>query len=298
MSQIIDYAGMYPPANLSLEEAFQNFVTYQSDPDVWMLSRFVVPAARLAELPEFDLILSFTTLGRNGKDLDEFLKNVNFDIDEILSFREARGSKANVDAYETALPAPALADKFAANDAATRVADALNRNGIAVFFETPFGDGWKERAERLIRALRKVKDKHVGFKLRTGGVTADKFPSPAQIAWVIAEVREAGVPLKCTAGLHHPMRHYNESVKTKMHGFLNVFGAATLAFANGISHNQMQSILEDEDPTSFIFDESGFEWRGLRVPASEISGARQFAMSFGSCSFDEPREDLRNIGLL
>ncbi len=298
MTQIIDYAGMYPPTNLPLDEAFGNFRAYQSSPEAWMLSRFVIPAKRLAELPAFTEDLSFTALGRGGKDMDEFLETIRLDIADMLSFRESRGAPANVDMFEVSLPASALVDKFTANDCVTRAADLLNKNGITVYFEAPFGEGWGDRAKKLLRALRKVKDKHVGFKLRTGGVTPEAFPSPEQVAWTMLETREAGIPLKCTAGLHHPIRHYNESVKTKMHGFLNVFAAGVLTFANGISREQIQSMLEDEDPSNFVFDSNGFEWKGLRAAASEIARARLFATSFGSCSFDEPREDLRNLSLL
>jgi hypothetical protein len=305
MSQILDYAGLYPPANLPLEDAFKNFAAYQSSPEAWMLSRFVVPARRLVELPDFEENLSFTLLGRGGRDMGEFLENVTLDIADINTFHELRPN-VSADMFEVALPASSLVDKFAANDVVTRAAEMLNKNGITVFFEAPFdtaqdkpfGEGWDGRVQKLTRALRKVKDKHVGFKLRTGGVTADAFPSPEQIAWAMTEVREAGVPMKCTAGLHHPVRHFNPSVNTKMHGFLNVFGAGVLAFANGISQAQIQSILEDEDPASFVFDEAGFEWKDLRVVTLEVARARQYITSFGSCSFDEPLEDLRNIHLL
>lgn len=297
MSQILDYAGLYPPANLSLEDAFRNFVEYQSSPDAWMLSRFIIPAKRLVELPGFQESLSFTTLGRSGKDMDNFLESVNLDIVDINSFSEVRPS-SNADMYEVALPASSLTDKYRANDIVTRAADALNKNGITVFFEAPFGAGWEERAEKLVRALRKVKDKHVGFKLRTGGVTADAFPLPEQVAWTIAEVREAGIPLKCTAGLHHPVRHFNDSVNTKMHGFLNVFGAGILALTAGLPAGQLVSILEDEDPRSFVFDLTGFAWKDVRATDLEIKKARGQITSFGSCSFDEPREDLRNIELM
>ncbi len=297
MSQILDYAGLYPPASLPLEVAFQNFIDYQASPEAWMLSRFVIPAKRLAELPAFQEKLSFTVLSRGGKDMDEFLENINLDIADVNSFHELRPN-ANADMFEVALPTSPLTDKFTANDIVTRAAEVLNKNGITVFFEAPSGESWEGRVQKLTRALRKVKDKHVGFKLRTGGVTAEAFPSPEQIAWAMTEVREAGVPMKCTAGLHHPVRHFNQSVNTKMHGFLNVFGAGVLAFANGISQAQIQSILEEEDPASFIFGEAGFEWKSLRVVTSEIVRARQVITSFGSCSFDEPLEDLRNIHLL
>lgn len=185
--------------------------------------------------------------------MTEFLENVNLDIAEVRSFCEAHASNINADMFEVALPASALADKFTANDIVTRAAEMLNKNGITVFFEAPFGGGWDERVQKLTRLLRKVKDKHVGFKLRTGGVTAGAFPSPEQIAsGAITEVREAGIPMKCTAGLHHPIRHFNQSVNTKMHGFLNVFGAGVLAFANGISQAQIQSILEGRPREFYI----------------------------------------------
>lgn len=83
-----------------------------------------------------------------------------------------------------------------------------------------------------------------------------------------------------------------------MHGFLNVFGAGVLASANGISQAEIQAILEEEQAEHFIFADDGFEWNGLRIAISEIKKARLFATSFGSCSFDEPKEDLQSIGIL
>ena len=298
LSKIIDYAGLYPPASLPLEEAFANFVLYQQAEEAWMLSRFIIPAKRLEELPRFYGSLSFSILGRGGKDASEFLENLKLDIENIRAFREIHAVDASADMFEVALPATALEDIVSAHDLVNSAADVLNMNGLTVFFEVPFGDGWQTRADKLMRFLRKFKDRHIGFKLRTGGVTADAFPPTKQIAWAISATRDAGVPMKCTAGLHHPMRHYNESVQEKMHGFLNVFGAGVLAVANDLSVEQIQMILEDENPASFVFDEAGFAWKDLRVAASEIILARQQVVSFGSCSFDEPREDLRSLGLL
>ncbi len=297
LSKVIDYAGLYPPASLPLEDAFANFMAYQSANEAWMLSRFIIPAKRLAELPDFYEDLSFSMLGRGGKSEEEFLENLKQDLTDIHSFR-ALNKRAVTDMFEVTLPASVLKEKTRAHDLVNSTADVLNLNGISVFFEAPFGDGWQVRAENLIRLLRKFKDRHIGLKLRTGGVTADVFPSTEQVAWAIASARDAGVPMKCTAGLHHPIRHYNESVQTKMHGFLNVFGAGVLAVTNNLSVEQIETILEDEDPASFIFDEAGFAWKDLRVVTSGLLHARQQVVSFGSCSFDEPREDLRAMGLL
>lgn len=296
LSQIIDYAGLYPPVSLPLEEAFANFVKYQTEAEAWMLSRFIIPAKRLVELPNFDGNLSFSLLGRGGKDADDFLENLNLDLADIHAFQETHKS-AVLNMVETALPVSAFAGQ-SSHELVNEAADLFNRNGLTVFFEIAAGDEWQARAEKLIRALRKIKDKHVGFKLRTGGVTADAFPSTRQIAWAIASVCDAGLPMKYTAGLHHPIRHYNESVQTKMHGFLNVFCAGVLAVTHSLNAEEIQAILEDEDAASFVFDETGFSWKNLRVTNSEILNARIYMTSFGSCSFDEPHDDLRKMGFL
>ncbi len=305
LSKIIDYAGLYPPANLPLEDAICNFVKYQIDSDEWMLSRFIIPAKRLTELSQLaeqvfprEEVLAFSVLGRGGKDAHEFLENLKLDIEDIYAFRKNHGIGVLVDMFEVVLPASALGDNSSTLDLVNEAADVLNKNGLIVFFEASYGEGWQVRAEKLIRSLRKIKDKHVGFKLRTGGVTADAFPSTEQVAWAIASTRDAGIPMKCTAGLHHPVRHYNENVQTKMHGFINVFGAGVLAVAHKLSQEQIKSILEDENPASFVFNNNGFAWKNLRVATSKILHARHQIVSFGSCSFDEPREDLQKIGLL
>src|SRR5207248_4886691 len=71
-----------------------------------------------------------------------------------------------------------------------------------------------------------------GYKLRTGGVTADAFPTSAQVAKALVTPVTHQVPIKFTAGLHHPLRLFRDEVQTKMHGFLNVLGAAVLAAAS------------------------------------------------------------------
>jgi hypothetical protein len=276
-------------------------VKYQNDAEAWMLSRFVLSARRLTELsPLLPAVgsFSFTLLGRGGKDADEFSRNLESDVQEIRSFASLHTERVVLDMFEVALPASAFDDQFALNTLVKQTADLLNINGLTVFFEAPFGDDWQMRADKLFYALRKVKDKHVGFKLRTGGVTADAFPTTEQVAWTIVEARDSGIPIKCTAGLHHPIRHFNESVQTKMHGFLNVFGAGVLAAANGISQDLVQFILDDEDPASFSFLDDIFEWRGLHATTADIERIRHQVTSFGSCSFDEPREDLQKLSFL
>src|SRR5437660_1475932 len=73
LEHVIDYAGLFPPATLPLDEAVRNYARYRTEPEGWMLGRFICPAARLAELSPFadELFpdwrpLAVAVLGRGG----------------------------------------------------------------------------------------------------------------------------------------------------------------------------------------------------------------------------------------
>jgi hypothetical protein len=137
-----------------------------------------------------------------------------------------------------------------------------------------------------------------GYKLRTGGVTADAFPTSAQIAAALVTPATHQLPIKFTAGLHHPLRQFRDEVKTKMHGFVNVLGAAVLAAEYRWDAKQAATMLGDENAASFSFGEDSFAWREWKIDVERLRYRRQFVASFGSCSFDEPRDDLRALRLL
>jgi hypothetical protein len=138
-----------------------------------------------------------------------------------------------------------------------------------------------------------------GLKLRTGGLEPAAFPSPMQVTDAILACVHAGVPLKCTAGLHHPIRRYDPGVRSQMHGFINVFLAAILAYGLHLGRHDVLAILEETDPTEFHFGATFCGWDQADATIGEVQWARQnVALSFGSCSFDEPRDDLRALGWL
>jgi hypothetical protein len=57
------------------------------------------------------------------------------------------------------------------------------------------------------------------------------------------------------------------------------------------------AILGDDDPSHFEFDDAGLRWRDFQVTTEQVVKGREGRMvSFGSCSFDEPRDDLRALG--
>jgi hypothetical protein len=83
-----------------------------------------------------------------------------------------------------------------------------------------------------------------------------------------------------------------------MHGFLNVLGAAVLAAEHEWDDQQTSTMLEDENAASFSFSDDSFAWQEWKIATDQIKARRDFVVSFGSCSFDEPREDLRALNLL
>ncbi len=301
LSGIIDYAGLFPPAKLPLEESIRNYARYRTEPERWMLGRFVCPTARLVELTLFEELwptgppFAFAALGRGGNNSGGFSNGLIADTQAIRDFGDRYGDRVAVEVLEVRLPAyflkmssrPELGQVF------TSLGGLLRAAGVTPFYEVPFGTGWRGRLSALIPAL------HGGFKLRCGGLEASAFPTPEQVAFALTSCVRAGRPFKATAGLHHPLRHFDPQLGVKMHGFLNVFGAGVLAATLDLSEEQVQPIIEDEDPSHFVFTDSEFRWKDFAAPLDAITRARrERVISFGSCSFDEPRDDLRTLGLL
>jgi hypothetical protein len=318
LTRIIDYAGLFPPARLPLAEAIHNYARYRNEPDAWMLGRFICPAARLAELTALHPNLHegpplvFAALGRGGAATTEFLAGLEADLDAIDAFRAHHGERVLVDALEVRLPAEVLQPPHQEAvlgllcSVAEMIYEVQRPSFSGTFFEAALGADWRATLSAVAAAV--AEDNRLGthsahwiggIKLRCGGTTAADFPSPEQVAFAITACRDAGVPLKFTAGLHHPFRHFDPSLQTPLHGFLNVFVAGVLAATLRLSEERVREILADEDAGHFAFDATGLSWKELRATTEEIATARRhLVLSFGSCSFDEPCADLRALGLL
>ena len=110
-------------------------------------------------------------------------------------------------------------------------------------------------------------------KLRCGGA---RVPSVEEVAAFFAAARDLELPFKATAGLHHPVRSERE------HGFLNFLTAAELA-RDGAGEGELREVLATTDPEAL---------------GTGSAAGRELFVSIGSCSFTEPVEDLRALGLL
>ena len=293
LAHSIDYAGMFPPCSLELEPALANQAEYVRSPEAWMLNSFVLPIdkfdAASASLSQFDKKhpLRISALGAKTAGTTEWLSALQDTAKTIRSFSTQHVDAVSVAQIEMALPQDV--DLARLSEARSLLGDLK----LQAFWESP-----ADSAEETIDLLARLKEPRFGYKLRTGGVTADAFPGSVQIAAALIAATHHHVPIKFTAGLHHPLRQFREEVGTKMHGFLNVLGAGVLAAEHQWDEGQVAQMLDDERAGSFSFDETIFAWREWEMTAERINARRKFVTSFGSCSFDEPREDLGALNLL
>lgn len=316
LHETVDYAGLFPPADLPLSDAIHNYADYRGEPQAWMLSRFVLPVRRLSDLEPYQSLFRngdpyvFSVLGTGGEDPKSFLAAFRRDLDLIDAFDEHHAGRTTVDVMEVRLPKTLLDDDHdALVDFFERVDRALVSAGTAkldLFFEVPVTDDTAPRLPEIAAAMAEMNSRQpvperceLGLKIRCGGMEPSDVPEVAPTAAFIVACRDAGVRFKATAGLHHPIRHYDDSLECEMHGFINVFGAATLASELDLDVPTVQAVLQEDIAENFQFLKDAFGWRDLLAPIDAIDHVRQsLAISFGSCSFEEPVDDLRELELL
>jgi hypothetical protein len=295
LDQAIDYAGMFPPCALQLEPALRNQASYVRSPEAWMLNGFVLPVGQFNAATKFvsqfdpSHPLRVAALGPKTTNAAGFLEALENVVAAVRSYSRSDINLMSVSHLEMFLPDDV--------DSVSLKAARSIVSALPAFWEAP-----PEKAEQTIALIAGHNSEHdtptFGYKLRTGGVTADAFPTSAQIACALVTAATHQIPIKFTAGLHHPIRQFRDEVKTKMHGFLNVLGAAILAAEHQWDADQALTMLEDEDPRSFSFTDDFFAWRDWKIDTKRLQYRRKFVKSFGSCSFDEPRDDLRALNLL
>jgi hypothetical protein len=293
LAEIVDYAGLFPPAALEMKQVVANYAQYREDPNAWMLARLIVPVVRLAEFEAAEPVLPREAAApwrisalaggiptKGGADLAA-------DLAAIEAFN-ARHSAATLHIDTIELKAGSLAE--------IRAAQRMLPNWLIAYVELPISDDPRpfvaELAELGLRG-----------KVRTGGVLPQLFPAAADLVRFMAACAAVGLPFKATAGLHHPIRaayrltYAPNSAQGMMYGYLNVFLTAAFLQA-GLALDEALDMLQERDPAAFQFEDRGVAWRGRRLTNTQLAQARQRAIAFGSCSFREPVDELVALGLL
>lgn len=297
LAELIDYAGLFPPAGLDMPAVVANYAKYVQSEHSWMLGRLIVPLSRIDEFESATLDLLPTNQDDMPWMISALLPPVDqcdFDkaIDRISHFNcshaDPKRGLALIDTIELKASTSAMID------------DALDAipEEFAAFFEIPTaGD-----PRGMIAALAGTSGR---AKIRTGGVSPELIPPTSDVLAFIRACAEARVPFKATAGLHHPVRDvhpltYEDTAPTaRMHGFLNVFLTAAALSTKRLDESPIEALFEENDPGAFTFEDTGVTHRDIHIECEKLARAREsFCLSFGSCSFEEPVNDLFHLGLL
>ncbi len=300
---LFDYAGLFPPTGHAMQRAVESYARDRMGGHAWMLGRFVCAASRLGELSEHGAALmpgTYATSGyREHADvLEPWGVSVVADVPledalaRIAGFnerhsREDRGL-ARADAVELKADSASFIDE---------TLDALP-DDLLPFYELPIDRDCRGMVAALAGS-------GACAKVRCGGVVPGAIPAPERVAAFLHACAAGDVPFKATAGLHHPVRAeqpltYEPSPpRAVMHGFVNVLLAAVAARSGGAGPEELAAMLDEREPGAFAFTDAAASWRGRAWSAEEIARARDsFAVSVGSCSFEEPVADLRRLGWL
>lgn len=304
LTDLIDYAGLFPPAKCDMPTAVQNFARYHNGTDRFALGRFICTAGRLEELTEHGRVLMPGTYATSGYremaiQTDPWPISVVGDLpleetlDAIDAFNARHAAEDSGLAFVRSLETRA--------GSAEQVDDAIEAipEDLQAFFEIPLDGDFRG----LIATL--AGNPGIGAKVRCGGVEPGMIPPTDAVGRFIHACAAADVPFKATAGLHHPVRaeqsltYEDNPPRAVMHGYLNVFIAAALARSSRLDAAAITQILDETDPGAFVLDEDRVGWRDVTTDRTRFSRSREsFCLSYGSCSFTEPLDDLRGLQLL
>lgn len=291
----MDYAGLFPPAQLSLPEAMKIYDRAQTSPHHWMLDRFVLPASRLSELVNF-----LTDFSQESNSTKPFALSVILSKNWATELEQLQPFTAGFYPNQKLSQPIALSTLEVAPLSPSEIQKVYSHlpDQVTSFFEIPFD----AELDSYLQVLQQI---GAAAKLRTGGITPEAFPNSTQLCERILAFAEAKIPFKATAGLHHPLRgnhrltYQPDSASTTMHGFLNVAILSAFAHQQTLTHDEGIAILEETSIAPFQFTDTEIRWRDRSLSLDEISRSRQqFFRSFGSCSFQEPIDDLHSLNLL
>jgi hypothetical protein len=291
---IVDYAGLYPPASVTMQQAVRNYAHYRAGGTGWMLGRFVCAANALEEfsvcadplLPRDAGAIPWRLSVVGGADVVADVAAIAaFNARHRVCFEECG---ALVDAYEARVQT---------------VADVQRLNEHVPREMQLYCEVVPSSVDALFPAIAAAERR---VKLRAGGVQPEAFPADSAVMAFLHACVVHGVVGKATAGLHHPLcgayrlTYQPDAPTGPMFGYLNVFLAAAL-LAQGESVDTATALLRETDRTAVRIDPTAVTWqhgaRVVRLERAVLQRTReQVLVSFGSCSFTEPVEEIRAIG--
>lgn len=279
-----DDASLFPPASLPLAEAVAGHYAHRS---AWygpVVGPFVCPASRLGDLAAC-LAESTTGLAESAARPGEVAPppmrlSVTFpdgpaELGPALAWLATR-PELHLATVEVKLP-----DDLSPRQV-LRLLDEHVPPDVAGYLELPWDDRWPGALDAL--AVTRFR-----AKVRTGGVTPQAHPSEWELAEVVRAAVQRGVAFKCTAGLHHAVRHTDGSLE--QHGFLNLLLAVDVA-CHGADVGSVAAVFASRSASALARE-------AARIAAvGRLAAVRSRLISIGTCSIAEPIADLVRLGLL
>lgn len=287
---LVDDAALFPPASTPLPDALAAHLEHRRAPYAPLVGPFVVSDVALPDLitavRERDLgsPLEVAVVVTGGAGAVEPAVRWACRADELSLSALELGLRDEEDLPRNARRVTTVLDQL--------MATGDLDDDTPVYVEPPRLRG-PEPAPSWLTALDEVAAMDLRLKFRTGGADADAFPSTAELAACVDAALDRELRFKCTAGLHHAVRHRVEDGSDRpvqQHGFLNVL-LTTRAALDGADATELVERLETTDPATVtaLLNEHG---------GDALVSARRWFTSFGSCSVVEPVADLRQLGLL
>ena len=301
LARLVDDAAVFPPGNAPLPEAVAAHHGHRSAWYAELVGPLLVPASAV-ESGALRRALAGDQ-GTPGGGIDIGIVG-DTGIERLPAVAAALPGRARLRQVEVAVakrgedPQPGLARliSIAGELADTgQLADTGERAGAG---EAPAGAGPPATcyaeiplAWGLLGALDAVAAARVGGvdiapKFRTGGLAAELFPTPIELAAVICACRDRGLRFKLTAGLHHAIRYTDPETGLVHHGFLNLL-AAVAAADGGADVADVAPVLAGTDPVLLV-----------EPVRAILDRDRPLWIGFGTCSVAEPLDDLVRLGLL
>lgn len=290
-ASLIDYAGLFPPASESMDDAVASYRDARNGSTGWVAGRFLCKASSLT-----DLAGVATRMFVAGE--------APWQIGVIFDLPAGESASLAIDFHREMDPALVIASAEArlpeptshAVDSLITTMTTVNPD-IVPFVEVDRSAGIAEQINLVADDL-SGRRRTGGVKLRCGGLTADLFPEPGEVAEFIASATDRHIAFKATAGLHKPIRHFDEELGVHHHGFVNLVVASALGEA-GMERSTVESVISETDAEAFVFGPATVSWRGHDVPGAAMRRMRHSGfVAYGSCDFDEPVEALASLGFL
>jgi hypothetical protein len=155
---------------------------------------------------------------------------------------------------------------------------------LEVYAEIPLSWGLLAALDAIAEARRA--GVRIAPKFRVGGLAAELFPTPVELAAVICACRDRELPFRLATGMRHALRHTDPETGFTHHGFLNVLVASVVAAEGG----EVADVAESLAATHPV---------PLVEPArAHRNGPRPLWAGFGISNVVEPLTELVRLGLV